>query len=40
VPIADQLAPLDSLSRMAIDLADLADLQGTVALLQSVGALP
>ena len=40
VPIADELAPLDTLSRMSIDLADLADLQGTVALLQSVGALP
>jgi len=34
------LAPLEQLHAHAIDLADLADLQGTQQLLQEVGALP
>jgi iron(III) transport system substrate-binding protein len=34
------LTPLSELNSPDIDLADLADLQGTVALLQSVGMLP
>jgi iron(III) transport system substrate-binding protein len=34
------LVPIESLNAMQIDLADLADLEGTVALLRDVGALP
>ncbi|MDX1437078.1 MAG: iron ABC transporter substrate-binding protein [Anaerolineales bacterium] len=34
------LPPLSTLNPPAVDLADLADLRGTVALLQEVGALP
>ena len=35
-----ELAPLETLNSIRIDLADLDDLAGTVTLLQSVGALP
>jgi len=37
---AAALPPLDQLSVAQVDLADLADLQGTVRLLRSTGALP
>jgi iron(III) transport system substrate-binding protein len=40
VPIPAGLTPLGELDSPAISLADLADLQGTIALLQDVGALP
>lgn len=35
-----ELPPLDSLLTAEVDLSQLTDLQGTVALLQDVGALP
>lgn len=40
VPAAEDLPSLSSLNAPAIDLANLADLQGTVRLLQDVGVLP
>ncbi|MFQ5616660.1 MAG: iron ABC transporter substrate-binding protein, partial [Anaerolineales bacterium] len=36
----DELTPLTELNNIAIDLARLADLQGTVVLLSKVGVLP
>jgi hypothetical protein len=35
-----ELPALDELEAAQVDLADLADLQGTVALLRETGALP
>jgi len=40
VPLPTELAPLETLNNIRIELADLDDLAGTVSLLQSVGALP
>lgn len=40
VAIHSSLVPLEDLNRLPIDLAALEDLEGTVALLQEVGALP
>lgn len=40
LPLPVELAPIESLNSIRIDLADLDDLAGTVNLLQSVGALP
>jgi len=40
VPLLLDLTPLSELDRVPVELADLNDLEGTVALLQSVGALP
>ena len=39
VPADDRLVPLDEIQSPDIDLSDLADLQGTVELMQSVGVL-
>ena len=40
VPINQGMVPLSQLNAIHIDLADLADLKGTVELLREVGALP
>jgi iron(III) transport system substrate-binding protein len=40
VPTPEDLVPLAELDAPAIDLGDLDDLQGTLRLLQDVGALP
>ncbi len=40
VPAYGDLTPLAEVNALQIDLADLADLQGTILLLQEVGALP
>lgn len=40
VPAVEGLPPLDALETPRFDLSDLADLEGTVRLLQEVGALP
>ncbi len=40
LPLPVELAPLESLNNIQINLADLDDLAGTVTLLQAVGALP
>jgi iron(III) transport system substrate-binding protein len=40
VALPNTLTPLDELNNINIDLADLADLQGTVQLLTEVGVLP
>lgn len=40
IPAYGDLTPLEDLNALPIDLADLADLQGTILLLQEVGALP
>lgn len=40
VPLPSELAPLETLNNLQIDLADLDDLAGTVSLLQTTGALP
>lgn len=40
LPLPTDLAPLETLNSLRINLADLDDLNGTVSLLQSVGALP
>jgi iron(III) transport system substrate-binding protein len=39
VAIGDWLTPIEELNPPAIDLSDLSDLQGTLELLQDVGAL-